>query len=246
MRRNSNLLGALLILGLLTVGRAYCEEPAKTPDTKVQPPAQAESIGKDASTVVKTKSESVKPLVAGKVLETMDAGRYTYMLLEKDGRKGWVAVPGIKVKVGQEVKLNPGTEMGQFTSKTLNRTFNQIVFTTAPSSYYEEQHLLQETSKDTATAVIPAGHPAMTKPAGMGNMAPLTGKVVETMDGGGYTYICLEKDGKKTWAAVPVMKAKVGESLELLSGTEFRNFTSKTLNRTFESIIFSAGPVSSK
>ncbi len=31
----------------------------------------------------------------------------------------------------------------------------------------------------------------------------LSGKVVETMNSGGYTYVCLEKAGKKTWVAVP-------------------------------------------
>ena len=40
----------------------------------------------------------------------------------------------------------------------------------------------------------------------------LSGKVVETMDSGGYTYVCLEKKGKKTWVAVPQMKVKRGRT----------------------------------
>jgi hypothetical protein len=74
--------------------------------------------------------------------------------------------------------------------------------------------------------------------------ATLSGKVVETMDSGGYTYVCLEKKGKKTWAAVPKMKVSVGQQISLMPGAEMVNFTSKSLNRTFESIIFSGGPVS--
>src|SRR6185369_2264163 len=66
----------------------------------------------------------------------------------------------------------------------------------------------------------------------------LSGKVVETMDAGGYTYICLEKDGKKTWAALPVMKVSVGDEMNLLNGAEMSNFPSKALNRTFDKIIF--------
>ena len=31
------------------------------------------------------------------------------------------------------------------------------------------------------------------------DMAPLSGKVVETMDSGRYTYVCLEKNDKKIW-----------------------------------------------
>jgi hypothetical protein len=70
----------------------------------------------------------------------------------------------------------------------------------------------------------------------------LSGKVVETMNAGGYTYVRLEKNGKKTWIAVPQMKASVGQQMAFQPGQEMTNFTSKTLNRTFESIIFSSGP----
>ncbi len=75
-------------------------------------------------------------------------------------------------------------------------------------------------------------------------MSSLSGKVVETMDGGGYTYLCIEKDGKKTWAAVLEMKVTVGQEIALQPGYEMVNFTSKTLNRTFDKIIFSTGPAS--
>ena len=68
-----------------------------------------------------------------------------------------------------------------------------------------------------------------------------SGKVVETMNAGGYTYVSLEKDGKKTWIAIPVTEIKVGQEVTYQPGAEMRNFTSKTLNRTFESIIFSPG-----
>lgn len=70
---------------------------------------------------------------------------------------------------------------------------------------------------------------------------PLAGKVVETMASGGYTYICLEKDGKKTWAAIPETPVEVGRELSLSPGMEMKNFESKALKRTFESIYFSNG-----
>jgi hypothetical protein len=69
----------------------------------------------------------------------------------------------------------------------------------------------------------------------------LSGKVVETMNAGGYTYVSLEKDGKKTWVAIPETVIKVGQKVSFQPGGEMRNFVSKTLNRTFESIIFSGG-----
>ena len=73
--------------------------------------------------------------------------------------------------------------------------------------------------------------------------AVLSGKVVETMDSGGYTYVCLEKKGKKTWVAVPQMKVKKGQNMSFQPGTEMVNFKSKTLNRTFDRIIFSGGAI---
>jgi len=74
----------------------------------------------------------------------------------------------------------------------------------------------------------------------------LSGKVVETMNSGGYTYVCLEKNGNKTWVAVPEMKVAVGQKLSFQPGQEMANFKSKSLGRTFDSIVFSSGPVESK
>ena len=73
----------------------------------------------------------------------------------------------------------------------------------------------------------------------------LSGKVVETMNSGGYTYVCLEKNGKKSWVAVPEMKVSVGQEISFPAGQEMHNFTSKTLGRTFDTIIFSSGSPSS-
>ena len=67
--------------------------------------------------------------LSGKVLETMDGGGYTYVLIENSGGKTWVACPGVKVKVGQNVKFQPGMAMQNFKSKTLDKTFPIIYFT---------------------------------------------------------------------------------------------------------------------
>ncbi|MBK5274577.1 MAG: DNA-binding protein [Desulfuromonadales bacterium] len=70
---------------------------------------------------------------------------------------------------------------------------------------------------------------------------PLSGKVMETMDGGGYTYILLNNGNEQNWVAVPLMKVTVGMELKLVPGYEMKNFTSKGMNRKFEKIIFSSG-----
>jgi hypothetical protein len=71
--------------------------------------------------------------------------------------------------------------------------------------------------------------------------AVMQGKIVETMDSGGYTYVCVESDGQKQWAAVPATKATVGDVVTVSPGMVMRNFTSKSLGRTFEAIVFSQG-----
>lgn len=74
----------------------------------------------------------------------------------------------------------------------------------------------------------------------------LSGKVLETMDGGGYTYLLLQNGGEKVWVAIPLTKLSVGQQLSLVPGFEMKNFSSKGLNRKFDSVIFSAGPTSNK
>jgi len=77
----------------------------------------------------------------------------------------------------------------------------------------------------------------------MKDTSSLSGKVVETMDSGRYTYVCLEKSDKKTWLAVPKMKVVVGQNMSFKPGIEMVNFESNTLKRKFDKIIFSEGPI---
>lgn len=72
---------------------------------------------------------------------------------------------------------------------------------------------------------------------------PLSGKVIETMDSGGYTYAYIEKDGNKTWVAVPQTKIVKGQTVSFQAGVLMENFKSKTLNRSFDAIIFSGGTI---
>ncbi len=71
----------------------------------------------------------------------------------------------------------------------------------------------------------------------------LSGKVVETMDSGRYTYVCLERNNEKIWVAVYKMKVVVGQDMSFKPGIEMVNFESKTLKRKFDKIYFSGGPI---
>ncbi|MBU5614570.1 hypothetical protein [Geomonas azotofigens] len=202
--------------------------------------------------------EADDAILVGTVIETITASNYIYLRLEKDGKASWAAVPRTDVAVGDEVELAPGTPMGQFSSKTLNRTFKSIYFaggvTVTKAKAPAPAAAAPGASAPAAAAEnspLPSNHPkidqaeinkAMEKAMAVAAAAPITGKVVETADAGGYTYLCVEKDGVKTWVAVPTMSAKVGDEVSLNAGNVMTNFPSKTLNRTFEKIIFSSGP----
>lgn len=67
------------------------------------------------------------------------------------------------------------------------------------------------------------------------------GKVIETMNSGGYTYLLVESGKGRTWVAIPEATVKTGESVRYLPGMTMKDFHSKTLNRTFATLIFSPG-----
>jgi hypothetical protein len=70
---------------------------------------------------------------------------------------------------------------------------------------------------------------------------PHVGKVAETMNSGGYTYILLQTKTKMSWVAIAETKVDVGQEVVLAPGMEMVDFHSKSLDRTFGSIIFSEG-----
>lgn len=103
------------------------------------------------------------PVAAGKVVETMNASSYTYVLLDAGAKKTWVAAPRFDVKTGDAVAIADGMPMTNYHSKTLNRTFDLIYFSgavmvngKAPADGAAE-----------AANVLPPGHP----PVGSGGAA---------------------------------------------------------------------------
>ena len=66
--------------------------------------------------------------LSGTVVETMDAGGYTYLKLRTPAGEVWTAVPQTKAKVGDNVTLVGTMQMEKFESKTLKRTFDRIIF----------------------------------------------------------------------------------------------------------------------
>lgn len=71
----------------------------------------------------------------------------------------------------------------------------------------------------------------------------LKGVVLETMNSGGYTYMEVDAGGARQWVAIPESTVQKGQEVLYRDGMEMKDFHSKTLGRTFSSIIFSDGLV---
>lgn len=64
----------------------------------------------------------------GKVLQVIDAGSYTYLEVQEKGQKLWVAALKAKVSKGETVEFPDSKPMENFQSKSLNKTFDKIIF----------------------------------------------------------------------------------------------------------------------
>ena len=66
------------------------------------------------------------------MLKVLNAGGYTYAKIQNTGGDVWLAMPQVNLKVGETVTFYPGTQMTNFHSDTLNRTFKKVIFTSGP------------------------------------------------------------------------------------------------------------------
>lgn len=64
----------------------------------------------------------------GKVLEVLDSPAYTYLQVTGDKAPVWLAAYKINITKGTIVNYSDGAAMSNFHSKSLNRTFDTIVF----------------------------------------------------------------------------------------------------------------------
>lgn len=89
--------------------------------------------------------------------------------------------------------------------------------------------------------------PEPAKPSAMGNQpasAPQaggpgkSGKVIETMNAAGYSYVQVDTGQEKFWAAAPEVNVKVGDSVAVPEGMPMPDYESKTLGRKFDMVYF--------
>jgi len=86
----------------------------------------------------------------------------------------------------------------------------------------------------TETPAASSAAPAAAAP----QQAGWTGKVLETMDAAGYTYVQVDTGSEKIWAAAPKFAAKIGDPVVVPQGMAMKDYHSKTLNRDFPVVYF--------
>ncbi|MDH5180027.1 MAG: DNA-binding protein [Gammaproteobacteria bacterium] len=73
-------------------------------------------------------AQNSSPRIHGKVVETMEAGNYTYVKINDGKQEHWAAGPKTVLKKGDMVAFNTGMPFTKFHSKALKRDFDMIYF----------------------------------------------------------------------------------------------------------------------
>lgn len=149
---------------------------------------------------------------SGVVQSVQQAGGYTYIEVESDGRTRWLASSPVRVEPGDAVRWGESAVMRNFTSKSLGRTFDELLF---------------------VSNVQPAG-------GGVRDLTSNAGKVVSLTRAAGYAYLEVQTDEGTKWLAASQAPVEVGDTVTWQGGSVMNNFTSTSLNRTFDQIIFVA------
>lgn len=113
---------AITALALTALTGVACNETKESDGASKSSTPEAEGTPSSAGDL------AIPPSGAGKVLETMDSGGYTYVKLQLGESPIWAAGPQTALVVGDEVTIPRGMPMKNFYSKTLDRTFPLIYF----------------------------------------------------------------------------------------------------------------------
>jgi hypothetical protein len=123
----------LIAMGFLAVLSACSgDKPSQEQSSsQAQQPAQSQANTQQApATAPRAASDPYQLPKNGKVIKAMHAGGYTYMQLEKDGKEFWIAATMMNVKRDDYVRWADAAVMKNFSSSTLHKTFDEILFVT--------------------------------------------------------------------------------------------------------------------
>ena len=127
-----------VVLAVLALAAAGCQKKEEAPKPGAQAgapqmPGAGAAPGGDPHAGLKPMEIPAGAGHKGKVIQTMDAGSYTYVEVEEKGQKLWIAVMKealVKegVKVGDTIEFPDSPPMVNFQSKELKKTFDKVIF----------------------------------------------------------------------------------------------------------------------
>lgn len=139
-----------LVLALAFTGCNQNEKKAETAAPENQPATVATQETKDtampaqasaeASVAATLQPEAAQDALTGTVVETFDSGGYTYIQLDTGSDKVWAAIGQTKMAVGDKISLLNGPVMRDFHSKSLDRTFPEIIFSSGLAGANADPH----------------------------------------------------------------------------------------------------------
>lgn len=150
----------------------------------------------------------------GIALQVQNAGGYTYIQAQTAQGNRWIAIPTTRISEGDRFRWGQAALMKNFTSSTLNHTFDEILFASQ----------VQIASAQPQTAEVNQG------------------TVVSVKQGGGYSYLQVNTANGEQWIAAPSVRVAEGDTVQWSGASLMRNFHASSLDQTFDTILF-AGAV---
>ena len=115
-------------------------------------------------------------------------------------------------------------------------TVSVVIILLALSCRQKEAEPQAQNTEPQSTAPAQQQVPAQPSPAAA--TGTITGVVEEVLQATSYTYLKVKADDRDIWIAVTKREIKTGETVSFAAELEMKNFESKDLQRTFESIYF--------
>ena len=130
-----------LILALISISISFIQCERKNSDyAKMNKAETSNQIGEpEKLNPHETEVDSNKPFYQGTILKTIDAGGYTYIKIKEtrnahkheegdEHTNFWIVVERTAEVVGDEVRFQKELVTKNYKSKTLNRTFKELMF----------------------------------------------------------------------------------------------------------------------
>ena len=220
---------SLLIFMLAVAGMTACSKKDESLAAMSPSPAAVPSAAPAGQTPNK-----------GKILQLQQAAGYTYAEVDLGGgQKVWMAGGPLAAKVGDVVQWGNHAVMQNFTAKSLGRTFETILFVSSWGP--EGAPMAQVAPHGAKPSGMAAVDPALLAPPAdkpLAASADNSGQVKSVAQAGDYTYLEIARGQGSIWVAAPKAEIKVGDKVVWDGDMVMKNFQSKTLNRSFDQIIF--------